>query len=340
MKISEIAKKCNVSIGTVDRVLHKRGRVALETRKKIEKVIEESGYKPNPIAQNLKTGKQLKIGVLIPQLGSEYGYWKILYKGMEKAEKEYAFFGVVLIKKEFNRSVAGDLTLKAQELLSENIDVLCLAPIVKEESEKVLTLIKKIPYAFFDSSLPSYSPISENLQNAYQAGLTAGRLMSLLAPEAHKLACISVYCHANNLDQRTNGFTEYYAHHQPAVEIISVKNEFSCTNKDYDTWFTSFLQERGPFDGIFITNDAVGKFSKTLEHIPLQKKPKIIGFDSIGENITQLKKSTIDALISQQPERQGYLTISEVFRFMVMHQEKGTEQVHIPIDIILKENLG
>ncbi|MFA7128853.1 MAG: LacI family DNA-binding transcriptional regulator, partial [Sphaerochaeta sp.] len=31
MTISEIAKLANVSIGTVDRVLHKRGRVAPET---------------------------------------------------------------------------------------------------------------------------------------------------------------------------------------------------------------------------------------------------------------------------------------------------------------------
>lgn len=340
MKISEIAKKCNVSIGTVDRVLHKRGRVALETRKKIEKVIEESGYKPNPIAQNLKTGKQLKIGILIPQLGSEFGYWRILYEGMKKAEKEYALFGVVLLKKEFNRSVAGDLTAKAQELLCEDIDVLCFAPIVKEESHTVLALLKDIPYAFFDSSLPSYNPISANLQNAYQAGLTAGRLMNLLSPQAQKLACISVYCHANNLDLRTEGFTDYYANQQPSVDIIPVKNEFSCNCSDCAAWLSSFIQQKGPFDGIFITNDAVGKFSKTLNRLPLEKRPKIIGFDSIGENITQLKKGNIDALISQQPERQGYLTISEIFRSLVMHQEKGTEHVHIPIDIILKENLS
>ena len=35
--IKEIAKRANVSIGTVDRVLHNRGRVSKETKEKISK---------------------------------------------------------------------------------------------------------------------------------------------------------------------------------------------------------------------------------------------------------------------------------------------------------------
>ena len=57
MTIREIARRAGVSIGTVDRVIHKRVRVAPETRKRVEALIEELGYTPNPIARHLKRRK-------------------------------------------------------------------------------------------------------------------------------------------------------------------------------------------------------------------------------------------------------------------------------------------
>ena len=44
--IKEIAKEAGVSIGTVDRVLHNRGRVSREAQEKVNAVVEKAGYKP------------------------------------------------------------------------------------------------------------------------------------------------------------------------------------------------------------------------------------------------------------------------------------------------------
>jgi len=41
MTVHEIAALAGVSIGTVDRVLHKRGRVSAATKAKIEAIIEQ-----------------------------------------------------------------------------------------------------------------------------------------------------------------------------------------------------------------------------------------------------------------------------------------------------------
>ena len=62
--IKDIAKRANVSIGTVDRVLHNRGNVSSETKKKIEKTIKELKYKPNIYARQLKLAKRYKIGAM------------------------------------------------------------------------------------------------------------------------------------------------------------------------------------------------------------------------------------------------------------------------------------
>ena len=50
--LNEIAKLANVSVGTVDRVIHNRGRVSEETKKRVQQLIDDLDYKPNVIAQN------------------------------------------------------------------------------------------------------------------------------------------------------------------------------------------------------------------------------------------------------------------------------------------------
>ena len=42
-----------VSTGTVDRILHNRGKVSEEAQKKVEKVLKEIDYHPNLIARSL-----------------------------------------------------------------------------------------------------------------------------------------------------------------------------------------------------------------------------------------------------------------------------------------------
>ncbi len=127
MKIADIAKAAGVSIGTVDRVIHDRGRVSKETREKIEKIIEDSGYKPNIMASNLKKGTTITIGVLIPLLSSEGGYWQKIYDGMRTAMEEVSHFSISLKMREFDRTRAGDALEKGKELIAQGISVLAIA---------------------------------------------------------------------------------------------------------------------------------------------------------------------------------------------------------------------
>ena len=53
IRIKDIALRAGVSIGTVDRVLHKRGEVSEETQQKIQQIIDELDYRPNLLASSL-----------------------------------------------------------------------------------------------------------------------------------------------------------------------------------------------------------------------------------------------------------------------------------------------
>ncbi|NJM25778.1 MAG: LacI family transcriptional regulator [Bacteroidia bacterium] len=75
IRIKDIARLAGVSVGTVDRVLHNRGRVSEDALNKVMKILEEIDYKPNLIARTLGSNKIYKIAVLMPD-PSRDPYWR------------------------------------------------------------------------------------------------------------------------------------------------------------------------------------------------------------------------------------------------------------------------
>ena len=85
MNIKQIAKVAGVSVATVSRVINHPENVAPATRKRIEKVMEEAGYTPNPFAQGLNSMKTKTIGVIVPHMMSSM-YMEIV-SGMEEVAR-------------------------------------------------------------------------------------------------------------------------------------------------------------------------------------------------------------------------------------------------------------
>ncbi|WP_054955349.1 LacI family DNA-binding transcriptional regulator [Paenibacillus dakarensis] len=67
--IADIAKIAEVAKSTVSRYLN-GGSVSNATRKKLDQVIQETGYSPNTFAQSLKAKKTNMIGAIVPRLDS------------------------------------------------------------------------------------------------------------------------------------------------------------------------------------------------------------------------------------------------------------------------------
>ncbi|MDZ7548484.1 LacI family DNA-binding transcriptional regulator [Clostridium perfringens] len=69
MNIKYIANLAGVSKSTVSRVINNSQNVSLELRERVEKVLKETGYTPNLLAQELVTKKTKVIGIMIPRIG-------------------------------------------------------------------------------------------------------------------------------------------------------------------------------------------------------------------------------------------------------------------------------
>ncbi|MGQ4384786.1 LacI family DNA-binding transcriptional regulator [Streptomyces sp. SAS_270] len=72
MNIGEIAKRAGVSRSTVSYALSGKRSVSEETRRKIQRVIDELGYRPNASARALANGRTSTLGLVFPPAGNHY----------------------------------------------------------------------------------------------------------------------------------------------------------------------------------------------------------------------------------------------------------------------------
>lgn len=93
--VKEIARRANVAIATVDRVIHNRPGVSPKTKSKIEAIIQELNYQPNILARRLASRHVLRLATVLPKVSSqETDFWTLPVAGIQKAEEEIKQFGV------------------------------------------------------------------------------------------------------------------------------------------------------------------------------------------------------------------------------------------------------
>ncbi|WP_037570662.1 LacI family DNA-binding transcriptional regulator [Phaeacidiphilus oryzae] len=71
-RLKDVAAIAGVSVRTVSNVVSGAGQVAAETRARVLAAIEETGYRPNLAARNLRQGRTGLIGLAVPEIGSPY----------------------------------------------------------------------------------------------------------------------------------------------------------------------------------------------------------------------------------------------------------------------------
>lgn len=87
--IKDVARLAEVSISTVSRVINDSKPVSPEVRRKVLKIIEETGYKPNDVARSLVTRRSYLIGVIVNNLAQSYV--ADIVRGIEEIGKMYGF---------------------------------------------------------------------------------------------------------------------------------------------------------------------------------------------------------------------------------------------------------
>jgi LacI family transcriptional regulator len=343
VRIKDIAERANVSVGTVDRVLHNRGEVAPETRALINKIIEELGYKPNIIASTLAQKKQVRIAVLMPSPSAHDSYWQQHLAGIERAEVEISHFGVSVRKYYFDIQDQESFLHQCEALYLDQPDGVLIMPVFEAASQSFVAELtsRKIPFSFIDSVLPTENKfLSFNGQDSYKSGFLAAKLMSYGVSKETTVLIIKIgadeYVAPHHL-QRIQGFKAYLEEHNITETKIRTVSIPSASEEDVKKALTQAFTDYSFVRGLFVTDFDVHRVAKFVEEKKLGNI-RLIGYDLLEANIHYLKKGVIDFLISQRPASQGYKGLMNLFNHLVLKQTI-TPQKPMPIDIITKENV-
>ena len=94
--LRDVAEAAGVHPATASRALNPatRGLVNAETARRVIKVAESLGYRPNPIARGLKTAKSGSIGLVIPDLTNPL--FPPIVRGIEEVLEAAGYSGLVV----------------------------------------------------------------------------------------------------------------------------------------------------------------------------------------------------------------------------------------------------
>lgn len=341
--IKQIAKLANVSIGTVDRVLHNRDGVSEATREKIKAIIKDTGYKKNTVASrlNLAARKKLKIAVLIPEVSKNWSYWNLPKKGIDKAVEELSEMGILVNYYYFTDSIS--FVKMSEAILNKKYDGLVTVPFFKMESNYLLSKAKadNMPIVFLDTEVKLDHSSYFIRQNSHNAGKVAGRLLHGLVGSDGIYFVINMVTerglHVNN-QQREDGFREFFKTNfkDKDIPIITINHPIDRpfeVNSEIENMF----RDQRP-KGIFVTNARAYLVPNILKAHKVSNV-SVVGFDLHDDNLKCLKNKEIDFLINQKPEFQGYTAIKGMFKFLT-EKDPSDLNMDVPVEIIVQENCG
>jgi LacI family transcriptional regulator len=337
MTVHEIAALAGVSIGTVDRVLHKRSRVSDETRAKIEAIIEKYQFTPNPIARSLKRNRPYRFCALVPKRDQDAGYWGQIIEGIERVDGEIKPLGAETEIIEYDRYNPMAFEQASEEVNAGKYDGLVFAPIMPKRTRSFVERIcaEKIPLVFVDSDMPETAPLCVIGQDSFSGGCLAGRLFHLFAGSVSMPAAV-LDAHGDdyNITRRRDGFLNYAKEHGFHVIV----RECSDNGGDISVEeIAQFLNEERHLSGLFITNSMAHRAAEAVKQRRKKEPFLLVGYDLIPSNRLLLLEGRINAIICQRPEEQGREALLTLFRSIVLEQAVEAKR-EIPLDVYIKEN--
>jgi len=342
VRIKDIARLSGVSVGTVDRVLHNRGRVSEEAMQKVLKVLEQIDYKPNVIARTLGSNKTYRIAALLPNPAQD-PYWALTREGIEQAQTEWMRYGVAIEPYFFDLYAKETLAAVAQAIITSAPDGILIAPIFYHESLPHLQRFEElgIPYVLVNTRIENIASLSFIGQDLYQSGKLGGELMHLSVREPEGVIAV---LHINedlgnsvHLAEKERGFRDYFAQHNSHRYEIRTFNFYDPSALAMDATLSDLLNE-GALKGIFVTTSHGTSVMAAFLEEHRKSDIKLIGYDLLTDNVRYLEKGIIRFLIHQNPKRQAFLGINHLVSHLILKKPTPPQDL-LPLEIISQQNI-
>ena len=250
MNIYDIAEAAGVSIATVSRVLSGSDKVSAATRDRVQAVIEQNDFVPNPLARGLGQGSLKLVGLLCTDISDIF--CASLVSNVEKLLKQYDF-GTLLC---CTGNTLSGIQQGVDILLNKKVDAIVLIGttlIVEEDHSHFVTACKHCPIFGLNMHL--------DIPNFYGVLLEQKQAMYDNVRLLQKAGCRNIaYFYDGVTPSHQEKLDGYLNATQSSNEALIVRVD----QKDPDAAFTAAkaLFETHPVDAILASEDilAIGAY--------------------------------------------------------------------------------
>ncbi|HEX2953035.1 MAG TPA: LacI family DNA-binding transcriptional regulator [Bacillota bacterium] len=325
--IKDVAKKANVSLSTVSRMLN-NGYVKKETKERILKVIDELNFIPNSKAINLRSGYTHSIGCITPHIGANPGGEIVNAIEVTLRKNGYNLILIQALTPLENIEVSCTMLLREQKV--DGIILISPREILQSDLEEIRS--DGLPFILIDgdpnSGLACVAP------NNYRGGYLATEHLIKLGHQ--RIAHISGPQKWYNCSERFRGYKEALQHYGiPFDPDLVVSSDLYI--KEAPFIINQLLALPDPPSAIFALNDnmaagSLNALSRNGLHVP--EDMAVIGFDDIYyAEYFQPPLSTIHQPFDQIGETAALRLID-----MVTKRKIDNSLSVFPVELIVRES--
>lgn len=331
-----------VSSGTVDRVLHNRGSVSESSRKAVERILTEVGYRYNIHTSAVSLTKEFNLVITTPS-GIPGEYWGSVMSGIEHALKEFSDINIHFRQALYNQFDVYSCRSAFESVLEMSPDAVIIGPTFASETVRLCNELDKseVPYVFVDSVIDGTSPVASYTTDQYACGHLLGRLLSSFTPSDAKFAiCVTARVgdeRSNNTRERKKGFLAYFKETDRSGSVTEIR--FSISNpKETENLILDMVEKNPDIKGIAVLNSRGYVVADILRRHGIDDI-RLMSFDLTSNNVRCIQNESISAVLCQRPELQGFFSVKSLIHWLLYRKTDADRHHKMPIDVVFKENL-
>ncbi|MDO5547085.1 MAG: LacI family DNA-binding transcriptional regulator [Eubacteriales bacterium] len=342
MKITmkQIAEIAGVHRSTVDKVIHGRPGVSDDVRQKVQKIIDEVGYKPNMIGMALKSqSKVFRLAIILLEVDA----MPYLREGIEHGAEEFRDFNVEMLYHTCKFSEPEEQARLVREAVQKGCDGIILSPINAGVVRDAVNYAaeKGIPTITMNSDLTESRRICTVDQDNDKEGRIAGRLMGTFLRERGKIAIVTAaYSTENNnygVKNRESSFLSFVEEHFPDIKIV---RRIESMEDPVITFAQTMrlLEEETDLDGILITCGGMKEVGRAIK-INGTRGLVVVCYSDYPEIQALMKENIVTCTIASDLPEQGKLPVQLMMNHLLLRQEPEQEQYFVKSAIMVKESI-
>ena len=326
--LKELSKLLHISVSTVSKALNDSPEIGDITKKRVKELAEQLNYKPNRLAQQLRSNKTKTIGVVIPTLINPF-FAEVVY-GIESYATKQDYDIIISLTEELIFKEKRSLKL----LSSGSVDGFIISASMESQTLEDFSHLEdlnknKIPFVMFDrviDALNCSKVVVDDFKSVYEA------TNHLIEKENRKhIALISTIQRLNVGQLRTKGYTKALEENGFKPLILELDEV-----EELDVAILEFLKENPKIDAIVSIDHITGISASNMISELNKNVPENISVIGFGYNATHLvsrpKLSTIQQRAYEVGESAAELLINQ------LKDEEFTKQnIIIPSGLELNE---